>query len=155
MYLCYDTSCARGFPHIVKRIRNEERIIMSEIKDDKKEMTKKKKVTVFSILLIQAAVVVYTTSSIFSNLSSNYPVMSGKFILFIFLDLLSLGIYAIFWQQIIKRYDLSLAYANRATAIFWSMIWAALLFKEGITLANIIGVIVIFAGVMLVNTDAA
>ena len=115
----------------------------------------KKKVTVFSILLIQAAVIIYTTSSIFSNLSSNYPVMSFKFLLFIFLDLFSLGVYAIFWQQIIKRYDLSLAYANRATAIFWSMIWAAVLFKEGITVANVFGVLIIFAGVMLVNTDAA
>ncbi|MGI6020475.1 MAG: transporter [Lachnospiraceae bacterium] len=119
------------------------------------EKNQKKRLSAVSILIIQGAVIIYTLSSIFSKLSSNYEVMSPMFIVCIGLEVLALGVYAIFWQQIIKRFDLSLAYANRASAIFWSMIWAALLFGEEITLKNIIGVIVIFAGIMLVNSDAA
>jgi len=46
-------------------------------------------------------------------------------------------LYAIFWQQIIKRVDLSVAYANRSIAILWSMIWAALIFGEHISVQNI------------------
>ena len=118
-------------------------------------MSEKKKISISSVLLIQAAVVVYTLSGIFSKMSSHYEVMSAGFLLFIFLELLSLGVYAIFWQQIIKRFDLSLAYANRATAIFWSMIWAVIIFGEGVTLKNLIGVVIIFCGIMLVNSDAA
>ena len=118
-------------------------------------MREKKRISITSILIIQAAVIIFTASGICAKFSSRYPVMSPKFLLFIFLELASLGVYAIFWQQIIKRFDLSLAYANRATSIFWSMIWAALLFGEGVTLKNIIGVIVIFSGIMTVNADAS
>ena len=116
-------------------------------------MREKKKISIISILVIQAAVVIFTMSGICAKLSSRYEVMSPKFLLFIFLELAALGVYAIFWQQIIKRFDLSLAYVNRATSIFWSMIWAAVLFGEGVTLKNIIGVIVIFIGIMTVNRD--
>lgn len=118
-------------------------------------MEKRRPVSAVSVLAIQAAVIIYTLSGIFAKYSSAYEVMSPMFLLFIGLELLSLGVYAIVWQQIIKRFDLSLAYANRATSIFWSMIWAALLFKEGITVRNLIGVAVIFAGVLMVNADAA
>ena len=115
----------------------------------------KRKITFSAILLIQAAVIVYTGSGICSKMTANYPAMSGKWIFWILLEVICLGIYAIFWQQIIKRYDLSIAYANRAFAIFWSMLWAFLIFRERVTLKNILGVVVIFAGIMLVNQDAS
>ena len=34
------------------------------------------------------------------------------------MELFVLGIYAILWQQIIKKFDLTVAYANRGVAIF-------------------------------------
>ncbi|MBQ0058491.1 MAG: DMT family transporter [Lachnospiraceae bacterium] len=129
----------------------------SEI-DNKENMTTekspvKKKITVLSLLLIQSGVVVYTMSGICSKMTSRFPFMSFGWILWLFLEVFALGFYAIFWQQIIKRVDLSIAYANRAFAIFWSMLWAVLIFGERVTLQNILGVIVIFAGIMLVNQD--
>lgn len=114
----------------------------------------KKKATIWSILIIQAAVIIYTGSDICSKFTAKYEAMSGMWLLFVFLELCCLGCYAIFWQQIIKKFDLSIAYANRATAIFWSMLWAMLIFGERVTLKNIIGVVIVFAGVMLVNQDA-
>ncbi len=113
----------------------------------------KKKITFASILLIQAAVIIYTGSGICSKMTSNYEAFSRGWIFWVFLEVVFLGLYAVFWQQIIKRYDLSIAYANRALAIFWSMLWAFLIFRERVTLKNIIGVLVIFAGIMLVNRD--
>ena len=79
---------------------------------------------------------------------------SFMWLFWIGLEVAALGMYAIFWQQIIKRVDLSVAYANRAFAIFWSTLWAVVLFKEKITPANAIGIIVIFLGILLVNKDA-
>ena len=117
--------------------------------------TRRKKLTPLSLLALQAAVIVFTASGVFAKYSGRYEVMSAGFLLFIGLEVFALGVYALIWQQIIKRFDLSVAYANRATSIFWSMIWAALLFKEGITVRNLIGVAVIFAGVLMVNADAA
>ena len=118
-------------------------------------MDERKKLTPLSLIALQGAVIIYTLSGIFAKYSSRYEVMSRGFLIFIFLEICALGVYAIVWQQIIKRFPLSVAYANRATSIFWSMIWAALLFREGISLKNILGVIVIFIGIMVVNQDAA
>ena len=64
-----------------------------------------------------------------------------------------LCVYAILWQQIIKRVDLSIAYANRSIALLWSMLWAVLFFHETVTLKNIIGVIFVITGTMIVNRD--
>lgn len=112
------------------------------------------RLTLLSILVIQLGVVIYTGSGICMKMASRHELTSFWGLFWVALCVLDLGVYAIFWQQIIKRFDLSIAYANRAFAIFWSMIWAALLFREQITLTNLLGVVVIFAGIMLVNKDA-
>ena len=57
-------------------------------------------------------------------------VLSPGFILWYGLEILILGIYAILWQQIIKRFDLSVAYANRSIALLWSMLWAVCCFMK-------------------------
>ena len=59
----------------------------------------------------------------------------------------------LFRSQIIKKFDLSIAYANRAIALLWSMVWAAVFFHEGITVQNIIGVLIVLAGTIIVNSD--
>jgi drug/metabolite transporter (DMT)-like permease len=119
------------------------------------EAPKKQKITILSLLFIQGAVIVYTGSDICSKFTSHYQAFSGMWLFFVFLELVCLGSYAILWQQIIKRFDLSIAYANRATAIFWSMLWSILIFREGmLSVKNIICVLVVFSGVLLVNQDA-
>ncbi|MCR5293627.1 MAG: EamA family transporter [Lachnospiraceae bacterium] len=118
------------------------------------ESRKQKKITLLSLAVIQAGVIVYTMSGICSKMTSNYDPFSFNWLFWIGLEVCALGVYAVFWQQIIKRFDLSIAYANRAFAIFWSMLWAILLFREKITPANVMGVLIIFAGIMLVNSEA-
>ncbi|MDO4478897.1 MAG: transporter [Lachnospiraceae bacterium] len=126
---------------------------MSDMTTEKLQ-PEKKKITLLSLLMIQAGVIVYTGSGICSKMTANYEAFSFGWLLWIFLEVCCLGFYALFWQQIIKRFDLSIAYANRAFAIFWSMLWACLIFGEGISVKNIIGVVVIFVGILLVNSDA-
>ena len=72
----------------------------------------------------------------------------------LFLELCCLGLYAILWQQIIKHFDLSVVYANRAFAVCWTMLWSVLLFGEHIKPLNIVGVLIVLVGIMLVNADA-
>ena len=113
-----------------------------------------KKISLLMLIVIQLGVILYTTSGICSKMTSNYPAFSLMWLVWIGLEVVALGMYAVFWQQIIKRVDLSVAYANRAFAIFWSTLWAVILFREKITPANAIGIIVIFLGILLVNKDA-
>lgn len=114
----------------------------------------KKSLPVKYILLLQGAVVLYTFTDIAAKLASGYAFLSPGFILCYGAEMLLLGIYAIVWQQIIKKVDISVAYSNRASAIFWSTLWAALVFSEHISLKNIIGIVLIFAGIWMVNRDA-
>ena len=113
----------------------------------------KKKITLQGVLSIQAAVIVYTLSGIFAKLASGHEFLSFWFIFFYGMEICVLGVYAIIWQQIIKHYELSVAYVNRALAIFWSILWAFLIFHEKITLKNMLGIVIIFLGIMVVNSD--
>ncbi len=139
------------------------------------EVRKEKKLTLKLLIFLQAAVCIYTFSGIAAKFASRYEL--SAFFTFLKLlfseglnkeiftmenlgfvvcygcELLVLGVYAILWQQIIKRIDISTAYANRALAIFWSTLWAVLFFKESISLFNIIGIVIIVVGTWMVNKD--
>lgn len=58
------------------------------------------------------------------------------------------------WQKLLKKVDLSIAYVNKGMLLFWSMIWSVVIFREEITILNIIGTIIIFVGIMVVNENA-
>lgn len=106
-----------------------------------------------NIILLQLIVVLYTVSSVISKLASATSFLSVKFIILYSLEILFLGVYAILWQQIIKKFQLSVAYANRAISILWSLLWSVLLFNETLTLKNIIGGFIVVIGTMIVNSD--
>lgn len=118
------------------------------------ERETKRKLNIRDILLLQAIVVIYTFSGVAGKFASGYGFMSLGFILCYGVEILILGVYAVLWQQIIKRFDLSIAYANRSIALLWSMIWAVLLFHERVTVKNLIGVAIVIAGTMIVNGEA-
>lgn len=115
--------------------------------------TARKKISVKNIILLQTVIVIYTLSTVAAKYASGSQGMTKNFLLFLGLDVFLLGIYAILWQQMIKKIDLSVAYINRAMAIGWSMIWAVLIFKEQITINNILGVIIVAIGTMIVNSE--
>ena len=113
----------------------------------------KKRITLKDILLLQGVVIIYTMSGVAAKFASSNDFLSFKFILFYGTEICILGIYALLWQQIIKKIDLSVAYANRAMSLLWSMVWAILFFHESITLQNIVGVFIVLIGTMIVNSD--
>ena len=78
--------------------------------------------------------------------------LSFKFILFYGLEVVILGIYAILWQQVIKKYDLSVAYANKAVTLLWALLWSVLLFNEKLKWNHIVGVAIVMVGIYFLNT---
>lgn len=113
----------------------------------------KSKISPKLILVLQLVVMLYTLSSVAAKLASAQEALSMPFLIYYGVEILLLGFYALAWQQIIKRCELSVAYANRSMAILWSLIWTVVFFHEKLTLNNIIGVLVVFAGTMIVNSD--
>ena len=79
--------------------------------------------------------------------------MSFQFILYYGLEMVILGVYAIVWQQLIKKFEISVAYANKAMGLLWSIVWAILIFKDTVTIKNVIGVIIVIIGTMIVNSE--
>ena len=106
-----------------------------------------------NILMLQAVVVIYTLSSVVAKLATGKELFSFSFFLFYGLEVAILGVYAILWQQMIKRFDLSIAYANRAMALLWSALWAVLLFREGLGPKQVAGIVLVILGTVIVNTD--
>ena len=117
-------------------------------------MADKKKITLQSILILQGIVAIYTLASAMGKFASAHDFLSAGFILLYGAEMALLGVYAILWQQMIKRFDLSVAYANRSVALLWSMVWAVAFFGERLTVANLIGVVIVMIGTMVVNSDA-
>lgn len=103
-------------------------------------------------LLLHIILLLYSFCGICSKTASGKKFLSLEFCLFYGLALFILGVYAILWQQIIKRIPLNIAYMNKAVTLVWGMIWGAVVFKEQITLANIIGAVIVLAGVLLMVT---
>lgn len=111
-----------------------------------------KKTGLKQIVLLQAIVVIYTVSGIMAKFSSAGETLE-KIILFFGLDLMFLGIYAICWQQMIKIFPLSVAYANRAMALLWSAVWAKIIFGEQIRVKQMLGIAFVVLGTLVINTD--
>ncbi len=111
-----------------------------------------KRITMKDILILQLIIIIYTFSSICAKLASGQETIL-RLLLFTGLEFLCLAVYAILWQQAIKKFDLSVAYANRAMVLLWSMIWAVLVFHDTITLKNILGVALVIAGTFVINTE--
>ena len=65
-----------------------------------------------------------------------------------------LGIYALLWQQVIKKFELSIAYANKAITLLWALVWGIVIFHEQITAGKVIGILLVMAGIFILNSDS-
>ena len=78
----------------------------------------KKKLNLRDFAILQLVVLIYTSSTVISKIAAQ-SAESGKgwtFLLLYGAEIGVLGIYALCWQQVIKRVELSVAYANRAAS---------------------------------------
>lgn len=101
------------------------------------------------LFLLHLLLMLYSTSGILSKTAAKCPFMSPGFILSYGGMIAVLGVYAIGWQQVIKRIPLTTAYANRAVTVIWGIIWGAVLFHEGVSPLKVVGALVVLAGVVL------
>ncbi len=104
------------------------------------------------LLVLHAGLLISSLSGVFAKLAAQREMLSLPFLLFYALDLGAMFLYAIIWQQVLRRMPLSVAYANRPVSLVWAMIWGTLLFQETITWNMILGALVIFAGIYIMVT---
>ena len=107
-----------------------------------------------TILALNILLMFFSLGGIFSKLASKQSFLSLKFILCYGSLLFIMFVYAIGWQQIIKRLPLTMAYANRAVTIVWGIIWGLLFFNEKLNVGKIIGAVLVIAGVLVYVTES-
>ena len=92
---------------------------------------------------------VYSISSVFSKLAAGTDLWSSRFFLFYGISILLLVLYAIGWQQILKRLPLTTAYAHKSVTVIWGIFWGVCFLKESLSVKQIIGIVLVLSGVLL------
>lgn len=101
------------------------------------------------IFFLHLLLMLYSTSGICSKKAAGVPFLSREFCIFYGIIIVLLGVYAIGWQQIIKRLPLTTAFANKAVTVVWGIIWGFLFFHESVTIGKILGAALVIAGVIV------
>lgn len=109
-------------------------------------MTKQKIKTLFFLHLL---LMVYSMSGICTKLAGKERFLSVKFCIYYSIVIALLGVYAIGWQQIIKRLPLTTAFANKAVTVVWGIIWGFVFFHESITIGKVVGAVLVIIGVVI------
>lgn len=104
-------------------------------------------------IFLHVSLFIYSFATVFAKLASQYKFLSLKFILFYGINISILFIYAILWQQNLKKFSLITAYANKSIVVVWGILGGIILFKEKVTMGMLIGSIVIFYGIRMVISD--
>ena len=102
-----------------------------------------------ALVALHVLLAVYSLSSVCAKLAYGFEFMSFGFIGCYAGMIALLGVYAVGWQQIIKRLPLTYAYANKAVTVLWGIVWGVLLFHEQVSAPKLLGAAVVLAGVVL------
>lgn len=101
------------------------------------------------ILSLHILLAVYSIAGVLSKLAAGESALSLRFCLCYGGVILVLALYAIGWQQVIRRMPLTSAYANRAVTVVWGVVWGVLLFREGVSVVQLLGCALVVAGVVV------
>ena len=107
------------------------------------------KISIIQYTILVAINFLYACVGIFSKLASQQDFLSWGYLLSFGGAVGVIGVYAILWQQVIKRIELSTAYMFKGTTIIFTMLFAYWLFGEQITWNNILGAVIIIIGIVL------
>lgn len=98
-------------------------------------------------VVILFAFLVYSFASVFSKLASENVFLSVPYLLWLGCAFISLGLFAVLWQQIIKRMPISDAYMFKGTSLVFVLMFSHLFFNETITMNNLLGAAIIICGI--------
>lgn len=108
---------------------------------------------IYTYLLLQIAFFIYSLSAFFSKFSTYNNDNIKTILLYYSFSLIALGMYAIIWQQVLKRMPLSIAFANKGITIIWGLILGKVIFNEQITIGKIIGAMIVIFGIVIIMRD--
>ena len=100
-------------------------------------------------------ILLFSFTGVFSKAASicynRQGLASPGLYLFLFLMLANCFVYALAWQKVIRHFALNVAYANKSIYLIWSQLWAVVIFHESLEWHHILGLFIVFAGVLIVQ----
>ena len=103
-----------------------------------------------TLVMLHVIIFLYSLAGICSKMAAGEQFGSLFFFIWYAGVLAILFIYAIVWQQVLRRLTLTTAFANKGVTVMWGMLWGALVFAEHISIWMMIGAVVVFVGIILV-----
>lgn len=105
------------------------------------------------LILLHILLCLYSVGGIFSKLASRQEFLSKEFIFYYGIVLVNLFVYALLWQQILKKLSLVTAFSNKSVIVIWGALWGCLFFDELISFGKILGIVLVVIGIYIVTTD--
>ncbi len=113
------------------------------------EKADKNKFSVGAFIVLQVALFFVSFGAVCSKMAGRQEFLSVPFFAFYGALIIILFIYAILWQQVLKRISLVIAYACKGISIIYGIIWGIIFFKEEITWNMIAGAVLVLIGVYI------
>ena len=105
----------------------------------------------FYFILMHFGFLIYAFYAVLGKVASTKQIFSPAFIgIYCAVFLM---IYAIIWQQVLKKIPLIIATANKTITIVWGILFGRIFFGEKITLNMIIGGAVILTGILILSFE--
>lgn len=102
-----------------------------------------------NIVLLLGVNLLYALVSLMAATVARLPLFSLLFLLGVGGVFVLFGLYAIVWQQLLKRLPLSLAYMFKGTSLLFVLLLSALFLDDAITWQNLVGAALIIVGIVL------
>lgn len=108
-----------------------------------------------NLALLHGTLFLYAVVSIFAKLAGlNMEAQDTRLtFLFLGLEVLTLLVYSVLWQQTLKRMPLNFAYSNKGVCTLWTYLFGLIFFGAKHHMGKAAGLLVVLAGVLLVVTD--
>lgn len=101
------------------------------------------------LIVLHVMLAIWSCTDVLSKFAAGADFFSMAFLVMWAGVLALMGVYAIGWQQVIRRMPLATAFANKAITIVWGLFWGVALFGEAVTPGKIVGAVLVVAGIVL------
>ncbi len=105
-------------------------------------------------LILHCGMLIYSLANVCTKMAGMQEFLSFRFLFWCGGMIFFLGLYALLWQQALKRLPLMTAYSNKAVVILWGFLWGWLFFQERVSLGKLLGAAIVMAGVWVMATEA-
>lgn len=104
-------------------------------------------------LILHILFIVYAFNTVLGRMAAPYGWTDWHRFALLGGVLFLLGIYAIGWQVMLKKFNLGVAYANRSAVVLWGILLAWLCLGETLSWTLAVGAVLIIGGIILVSTE--